>query len=83
MLIFDYALTFGSEVSLFWTRRLHLATPFLAIRLLMLLSAFFTFATEGNVSVTSVRSIHSSGGVQAHGYESAAREVSDSLILRS
>lgn len=83
MLIFDYALTFGSEVSLFWTRRLRVATPFLVVRLLMLLSAFFTFATEGNAAVTSVRSIHSSGRVQAHEYDFAAHEVSDPPVMNS
>lgn len=48
MLLFDYTLTFDSEVSFFWTRRLRVATPFLLIRMLMLMSAFFTFAAEGD-----------------------------------
>lgn len=51
MILFDYVLTFDSEVSFFWTRRLRVATPFLLIRILMLMSAFFTFAAEGDAGV--------------------------------
>lgn len=49
MLLFDYLLTLDKEVSFFWTRRLRVAVPFLLIRILMLMSAFFTFAAEGDV----------------------------------